>query len=694
MKLISCYVRNFGALSGFALNFQPGLTAIFSPNGSGKSTLAAFIAAMFYGLPADTARSKFNARRRYAPYSGGEFGGNITFSHKGFVYRIERFFDGSSGDERRVYRDGAPCSDFDGKEPGEVVFGLDASSFARTLFIEGGGGELSATEGISARLSDLSSPCGGEYDLPAALESLEKAAKNLQSRGGKGRIPALEERVKTLAAKTARIEEVKQALAENYAKSSAISARLSSLKGERTRLSAEAIAAERWARYDDMRASADKKFARMREIEDKYPAGLPSEEDAAELSRASLGIDGADARIIGRFSVGAPTAEDLRAFNTNAAAYSRANNPSAPKTRPPVKPALLSAALCAAIMVAGGVLVGLGYALPGALALAAGGLFLAATLCILFVGRSDGAVSRRAQRRIAAFLSRYGMSTGDTAADIQNFNNEYSRYAALTAGNFAVGTAGISGLFAKYGLSGDPAAAAAGMLRDIAEYRTLKEQAEAEDVNAKAYLATLGERPSPQKKQPSREDGEEELAKRLAAVNRDISDGESLVERLGEEAAALDGAREELDLCRKQYTAYTAAAEYLKSAERAYNNRFVEPVAAAFKNYEQALGSILGGEVRVDGDFSVTLEAGGRLRSAEHLSSGQRAVISLCYRLALCDSLFGGDAPFILLDDPFAELDEYHMARAAMLISSLAERRQIIYMYCHASRAADAGRRA
>ena len=90
--------------------------------------------------------------------------------------------------------------------------------------------------------------------------------------------------------------------------------------------------------------------------------------------------------------------------------------------------------------------------------------------------------------------------------------------------------------------------------------------------------------------------------------------------------------------------------------------------------------------MHIDDDFVVTYEGGGSLRPVDHLSGGQRAVVSLCFRLALADSLFGSERPFVILDDPFADLDEEHMARAAALLSSLAADRQIIYFYCNNSR--------
>ena len=56
-------------------------------------------------------------------------------------------------------------------------------------------------------------------------------------------------------------------------------------------------------------------------------------------------------------------------------------------------------------------------------------------------------------------------------------------------------------------------------------------------------------------------------------------------------------------------------------------------------------------------------------------------------RLALCDALFVDEEPFLVLDDPFANLDDENMTRARELLNTLAKERQILYLACHSSRA-------
>ena len=72
MRIIECYIENFGKISQKKYDFKSGLNCINSDNGSGKTTLAAFIKAMFYGMN-DTKKLSLeeNDRKHYLPWNGG-----------------------------------------------------------------------------------------------------------------------------------------------------------------------------------------------------------------------------------------------------------------------------------------------------------------------------------------------------------------------------------------------------------------------------------------------------------------------------------------------------------------------------------------------------------------------------------------------------------------------------------------------
>ena len=48
MKLIECYVDNFGKLSAFSHTFSDGVNLIIGNNGCGKTTLSVFIKTMLF----------------------------------------------------------------------------------------------------------------------------------------------------------------------------------------------------------------------------------------------------------------------------------------------------------------------------------------------------------------------------------------------------------------------------------------------------------------------------------------------------------------------------------------------------------------------------------------------------------------------------------------------------------------------
>ena len=92
MKLIRCYIENFGGLHQYTVDFNEGLTVICEPNGFGKTTLAEFIRAMFYGFPRAGKDLSKNLRMKYSPWQGGRYGGYLVFEHEGTRYRIARSF--------------------------------------------------------------------------------------------------------------------------------------------------------------------------------------------------------------------------------------------------------------------------------------------------------------------------------------------------------------------------------------------------------------------------------------------------------------------------------------------------------------------------------------------------------------------------------------------------------------------------
>ena len=143
---------------------------------------------------------------------------------------------------------------------------------------------------------------------------------------------------------------------------------------------------------------------------------------------------------------------------------------------------------------------------------------------------------------------------------------------------------------------------------------------------------------------------------------------------------------EKLAEYQKNYKLLSAAQEFLKTASDTMNNRYVEPVLREFQANADTLGDAIGRTMTVNRDFELLFEEDGNLRSEKYLSAGQRTLCALCFRISLIKNLYRDSAPFVILDDPFATLDEANMERARSLVSMLAEEMQILYFTCHGSR--------
>ena len=77
---------------------------------------------------------------------------------------------------------------------------------------------------------------------------------------------------------------------------------------------------------------------------------------------------------------------------------------------------------------------------------------------------------------------------------------------------------------------------------------------------------------------------------------------------------------------------------------------------------------------------------GGRTRSAELSSLGERDIYALALRLAMIDAIYKDETPFLILDDPFAHLDDKRCSAALRSLALIGRRLQILYFTCSTAR--------
>ena len=287
MRLIKCYIENFGLLHATEFNFSKGLNCCISDNGTGKTTLTAFIEAMLYGI-GDTRRQSIdeNPRKKYSPWQGGRFGGSLTIESGKKRYTVERSFGQRPADDtfRLIETDSGKISYDYGEDIGERLFGIDRDGFLRTVFLsEKNLQGKNDNKSISAKLSDLVGVDGDVGGFDDAIKLLEDRRKFYFKKGNTGEIANVKERINECQRRIDAIDSLTEEAEKKEARLRELRAekdRLSTLEREQ-KIKLEGLIKEKEKssheeRYGAMLDSLNKEKERFKEVTEFFAKGLPS----------------------------------------------------------------------------------------------------------------------------------------------------------------------------------------------------------------------------------------------------------------------------------------------------------------------------------------------------------------------------------------------------------------------------------
>lgn len=176
MKLVSLHIDNFGKFNNLDMSFNNGLNQLIEENGWGKSTLTAFIKVMFYGFDNSSKRDSYeNERKRYKPWNGGIYGGNITFCLDDKRYTIYRTFEAKDKDDTfRLVDQRTMLVSLDySSNIGYEIFKIDSSTFKKTLCIYENNCITESTGDIEALLGDEQSDTEDINNFDKVIKSMD-----------------------------------------------------------------------------------------------------------------------------------------------------------------------------------------------------------------------------------------------------------------------------------------------------------------------------------------------------------------------------------------------------------------------------------------------------------------------------------------------------------------------------------------
>ena len=278
MKILSCYIANFGCIKNKEYKFNEHLNAFCEDNGQGKSTLAAFIKAMFYGLPKSSNKS-FD-REHYIPFDNIEASGNILFVYNNKEYKIERtFFKNIKDDDIKIYENGKINNDLL-PTPGEIIFGLDLESFNRTMFIYSNDLEINSTDNINSKMSHYVED--STFDLNEVIDKLDKYKKKLKpSRlaDEKGLIADVTNTISKKNDDLNNLYDIKNNLNLKYKLFNDLNNEINELNDQLSKAASINEIINNWNRYDEYNEQIDNEKKEIEHFKNKYPYNMPNDEE-------------------------------------------------------------------------------------------------------------------------------------------------------------------------------------------------------------------------------------------------------------------------------------------------------------------------------------------------------------------------------------------------------------------------------
>lgn len=135
-----------------------------------------------------------------------------------------------------------------------------------------------------------------------------------------------------------------------------------------------------------------------------------------------------------------------------------------------------------------------------------------------------------------------------------------------------------------------------------------------------------------------------------------------------------------------KYNLVKLTQDFLQKAKEQFVSKYMEPISKGFSKYYSMLTGDNRGDWMIDANINLMVREYGELRDTRWLSAGYQDLLGVCMRLALVDAMYQGEKPFLILDDPFVNLDKEKVEYGNQLLLSVANEYQVIYFTCHDSR--------
>lgn len=763
MKLIKCYVENFGKLSNFTYNFQDGLNIIKEQNGFGKTTFAVFIKSMFYGMDAGkNTKIEKSERKKYYPWQGGNYGGNIEFEVDGNKYKIERFFGKKPAEDTfKLYNLSTNLESKDYTENiGEEIFKINKEGYERSTYIPQGQIQIEMEDSINAKLGNVLESDNDVNSSEQAIEAINKAKKVYKKE--KGRSGLLDEKKEKLNQlerelekrqsdfEILKIQEEKLKQLNNKIKEQEkLRERLQQMLSEKMEQGRKVAKLET---YKTILTKYNKSQENIDELTEFFANDIPSDDLIKNLTEKNLELEITknqlkenklsadelqkteyyknifDENQITEDEINKEIEEYSKISNIENEIQNNINKKENIQNNLKSKhiTMVLDSVLAIVFIILGFFLIFKGVQkIVGIISAIVGiGLFI---LFLVNLKKSKKLDVKELEEKIKKMQSEKKLveSNIDKILDIcnekeqnklnglYNIKNQINSYnnllrkqndinANVQKNNIKKATLEneIKNGLTKYFV--DLTKPYSELLQELTikknqyqsqldQFNSLKKEKEdferSNDMQNLEDLKDLSNTNESELKEKINEininfdkltDEKNQIKNQIEILENKIDEYEFL-------ESDIENTTNEIQKETEKYEILDITGNLLKQAKEQFSSSYMQDM---IKNFDEYMKLIDNSEMltNIDIKLDVKVDVNGSQKEIKYFSAGYKDLVYICMRFSLIQTLFKNEAPFVVLDDPFVNLDEEKTKKALKVISAISQKYQIIYFVCNSSR--------
>ncbi len=260
---------------------------------------------------------------------------------------------------------------------------------------------------------------------------------------------------------------------------------------------------------------------------------------------------------------------------------------------------------------------------------------------------------------IKAFLDRFGMEYGnDAEANLYSIKSKVEEYEGLKKGK-ADYDSKIAEMKATYNEA----------LVKLNKYVEAHPELAGEDVNHNEITTGISESQA-----------------NIAAYDRQLDEAMEKLDEQEEKKETLAAMKEEMAELKAHYEVVKKTSDYLREAKERFVARFMSPIMTSFEKYYKIMVGSDAKDFLIDANMDISKKEEGEYHDIEAQSDGLADMLGLCIRVALLDTMYTKEKPFIVMDDPFSNMDEAKINGGKKFLDEISKEYQVIYLTCHKSR--------